>query len=414
MEKELQTRRKVLVSAYACEPGLGSEPGIGWNWVCQIARFSDTWVITRSNNRAAIERRLASDPLPDTRFVYYDLPRWASFWKKGQRGFHLYYQLWQAGALGVAKRLHREIGFDLAHHVTLGAFWKPSFLALLGVPFIWGPVGGGESTPRTMRSGFHGAARFQEWLREAAQTLGSLDPFVRMTARRAQLVLATTGESAERVRRLGSRNITVLSHVGLPAGEIRRLSHVPVREGRPFRALTIGRLLHWKGHEMAVRAFAQLRREVPDAEYWIVGSGPEKRRLTALVSDLGLADCVTFRGELPRGETLDCLASCDALLHPSLHDSGAWVVAEAMAAARPVVCLDCGGPALLVTGDTGFKVPPDSPAQAIRDLAAALGWLALDAKRRCRMGLAARLRVERYMNWDRKGECLQEYTLAGK
>ena len=53
------TGLRVLVSAYACEPGRGSEPGVGWHWVREIARFNEVWVITRMNNRKAIETALA-------------------------------------------------------------------------------------------------------------------------------------------------------------------------------------------------------------------------------------------------------------------------------------------------------------------------------------------------------------------
>ena len=94
---------RVLVSSYACEPGRGSEPGVGWNWVRQIARHNPTWIITRWNNKAPIERALEQDPLPNAHFVYFDLPRWASWWKKGARGLHLYYYLWQLAAFFEAR-----------------------------------------------------------------------------------------------------------------------------------------------------------------------------------------------------------------------------------------------------------------------------------------------------------------------
>jgi hypothetical protein len=42
---------KVLVSAYACEPNRGSEPEVGWQWIQQLARFYEVWIITRANNR---------------------------------------------------------------------------------------------------------------------------------------------------------------------------------------------------------------------------------------------------------------------------------------------------------------------------------------------------------------------------
>ena len=140
-------RLRVLLSAYACEPGKGSEPGVGWNWVTQLARHEDVWVLTRSNNRGAIEQALRSEPMDRARFVYLDLPRWLRFWKKGSRGIRLYYYLWQFGAYLRARKLHRNIGFDVAHHVTFVKYWMPSLLSLLPIPLVWGPVGGGNQCP---------------------------------------------------------------------------------------------------------------------------------------------------------------------------------------------------------------------------------------------------------------------------
>ena len=109
---------RVIASAYACEPEKGSEPGVGWNWARQIARFHEVWVITRKNNRAAIEAALAKEAVSNVHWVYFDLPRWASFWKKNRRGVHLYYYLWQIGAYLRVRKLHREFCFQLAHHLT--------------------------------------------------------------------------------------------------------------------------------------------------------------------------------------------------------------------------------------------------------------------------------------------------------
>ena len=70
---------RVLVSAYACEAERGSEPAVGWMWVQQILRFHEIWVITRANNREPVESALAKEPLPNVRWVYFDLPHWARF-----------------------------------------------------------------------------------------------------------------------------------------------------------------------------------------------------------------------------------------------------------------------------------------------------------------------------------------------
>ena len=70
------TRLKVLMSAYACEPGRGSEPEVGWQWAFQMARFHEVTVVTRANNRAVIDRALADYPGAKPEFIYYDLPAW--------------------------------------------------------------------------------------------------------------------------------------------------------------------------------------------------------------------------------------------------------------------------------------------------------------------------------------------------
>ncbi len=148
---DIKKRLKVLVSAYACEPGKGSEPEVGWNWVKQIAIRNDIWVLTRKNNQESIECELKHNSIPNAKFIYIDLPRWMRFWKKGQHGIHLYYYLWQIYAFFKAKKLYRIIPFDLAHQVTFVCDWMPSFLALLPIPFIWGPIGS-QRVPKPLQS----------------------------------------------------------------------------------------------------------------------------------------------------------------------------------------------------------------------------------------------------------------------
>ena len=399
---------KVLLSAYACEPGKGSEPGVGWNWAKAISQFAEVWVITRTNNRHAIEKALEKESLPHVHWVYFDLPRWARFWKKGQRGVHLYYYLWQIGAYFIGRRLHREVGFDLVHHVTFGNYWMPSFLSLLPVPFIWGPVGGGESAPKAFYRTFSLRGRVYENLRDLARWLGEHDPFVNMTARRAAVVLAKARETGDRVRRLGASDVQIISEVAWPREEIERLATTPVHTGNPFRLLSLGRFLHWKGFHLGIQAFARFVQEFPQSEYWLIGDGPERKNLEQLAESLRVDDKVHFWGALPREEVLEKLSEVDVLVHPSLHDSGGWVCVEAMAAGHPVICLDLGGPALQVTEETGFKIPAHTPEQAVEDMARAMLKLAKDPEMCRRMGEAARRWVREHFSWERRGEAIYE------
>jgi glycosyltransferase involved in cell wall biosynthesis len=399
---------KILVSAYACEPGKGSEPGVGWNWVKQIARFHEVWVITRANNEPGIRHEIEKNPMPNVHWIFYDLPHWLRFWKKGERGLRPYYYMWQFGIYLRAKRLMREVKFDVAHHLTFVNYWLPSFLALLPVPFIWGPVGGGESAPSKFRSAFSRKGRFYEHARDLARSVSRWDPILHQTARRARLGLATTRDTELKMRALGCRNVVLYSEAGLSEEDILRLAALPQHREGPFRIVSIGRLLHWKGFDLGVRAFARVANEFPNSEYWIVGDGPERTRLGELARELGVDERVFFWGPLPRQVTLDKLLDCDVLLHPSLHDSGGWVCLESMAAGRPVVCLDLGGPAVQVNELTGIKVTAQSPEQAVVDIADALLRLIRDPELRARLSLAGRQRVKEVFCWNRKGEWINE------
>lgn len=379
---------------------------MGWNWVRQIARFNEVWIVTRANNRHPIEEALTRDPLPNAHFVYFDLPAWTRFWKRGAYGVRPYYYLWQLGVYFLVKKLHRHVGFDLIHHVTFVNYWMPSFLAILPVTFVLGPVGGGESAPRAFWWSFSVRGKIYEVLRNLGRSFGELDPFVRLAARRAIVALATTDQTAEKLKRLGCRCVSVVSQVAVTADEIRQFPDSPSYQGNRFRVVSVGRFLHWKGFELGVRAFARIRTRFPASEYWLVGDGPEKKRLEALCRKLGLGGSVRFLGSIPRTEVLEKMAACDVLMNPSLHDSGSYVCAEAMALGLPVICLDIGGPALQVTEENGIKVLATSPEQVIADLATAMSQLASDPLVRERLGKSGWKRVRESLMWDKKGDLI--------
>ena len=237
-----------------------------------------------------------------------------------------------------------------------------------------------------------------------ARSVGELDPFVRLAVRRATVVLATTDQTAEKLKRLGCRSVSVHSQVGMTTDEMCPRPGSSECQGGRFRVVSVGRFLHWKGFELGVRAFAVFRARFQASDYWLIGDGPEKKRLEALAQKLELGDSIRFLGSMPRAQVLEMLAACDVLMNPSLHDSGSCVCAEAMAVGLPVICLDLGGPAVQVTEETGIKVPATSPEQVIRDLAAAMSQLARDPLAREQLGKSGRKRVRESLTWERKGD----------
>ena len=402
---------KILISAYSCEPGMGSEPGVGWNIAREAAKYHEVWVLTRPDeSQDIINAELARNPIPNLHFVYFTLPFWQDSRYWGQSGgMQLHYYLWQIQAYFVTRRLHQKIDFDVMHHVTFVKYSSPCFLSLLPIPLVWGPVGGGESAPISFWEDFSFKGKIYEIVRGGARWLGEQDPFVRLTAKRSAVVRATTKDTARRLYKMGASHVQIQSQLGLSAEDIESLEKYEIANEPIVRFISMGRLLHWKGFHLGLRAFAQAN--LPNTEYWIIGDGPESYQLQTLVSDLGIAKKVKFWGRLPRDKALDLFRNCHVLVHPSLHDSGGGVCMEAMAAGRPVICLDLGGPAVQVTRETGFKIVADEPYQAVRDLAAAMIYLVKDPELRIGMGQAGRKLVNENYSWQVIGDRLHKLYL---
>src|ERR1017187_6809913 len=86
----MSKKLRILLSAYACGPGEGSEPGMGWHWALEIARLGhEVCILTRENNLPSIERALGLHGDLRIQVAGYDIPRWMRWWKKGGRGVAL-------------------------------------------------------------------------------------------------------------------------------------------------------------------------------------------------------------------------------------------------------------------------------------------------------------------------------------
>ena len=354
---------RVLVFAYACEPGKGSEPGAGWIWPRMLARMGEVWVLTRENNRGAIETALPEVPERENlHFEYVDLPERARFWKRGARGARPYYLLWQIAALRRARLISRDVPFDLVWHLTWANVWLGALAPLLPHPFVYGPVGGGVG----MDWNFVGVLGARGTIYEVTRALirgvaRFANPLARLPWRRAELILVQNPETRAWLPARHREKAVVFPHVVLDRREEGR--NVPSKDRRPT-ALFVGRLLAWKGGALAIRALALL----DGWELIVCGSGPDRRRLERLAKKLHVDDRVRFLGWVPDARVSELMSGgSDVLLFPSLHDEGGFVIAEAMASRLPVVCLNRGGPPTI----WGTGVVPTKVSRTVEDLARA-------------------------------------------
>ena len=384
----------VLVSACACAPGVGSELEIGWRWSLEIARLGhQVWVITRTAHRTAIEIELARlGPIPNLQFVYHDPPSWCLRLLNGRIGTRIRYRMWQNGAYAVARSLTRHIDFDRVHHVTWQAVRYPSRMGELGIPFFFGPVGGGETAPWQLRVGYGVRGWVAAILRDGYNAAARLSPWLRTMSAQADRILVTT----EQTRSLIPTRHRSKAHIQLGIGCDPPTNHTaPHTTPDTLQFLFVGRFLDWKGMHLGIPAFASAQTHMPNMRLTLIGDGPAARSWRRLARQCDVGGSVTFQPWIRRDELLARYSEYDALLFPSLHDPGGMAVLEALARGLPVICLDLGGPGFVVDDTCGRAIPTGNrPRQDVIDaLSIALLDIAADGAYRESLAEGARRRA---------------------
>jgi len=129
--------------------------------------------------------------------------------------------------------------------------------------------------------------------------------------------------------------------------------------------ISIGRLAAEKNWETLLRAAAQVYAQHPTMRLVLIGDGPDKRTLELLAAELGIAERVTFTGQVPFDEIPAYLKAADMFGFASVTETQGLVTIEAMAAGLPVVAVDGSGSHDIVdNGKDGFLVDNDPNALA--------------------------------------------------
>ena len=176
-----------------------------------------------------------------------------------------------------------------------------------------------------------------------------------------------------------------------------------VRAWSPPRLLSVGRLVHQKGLDLAMHALAELKDL--EWEWCIAGDGPQINVLRSLANELGIQDRITFPGWRSHAELVECYKGSNLFLFPSRHEGMPNVVLEAMASGLPVVASRiAGNEELVLDGETGLLFPSED----VESLCVALRKLLVDNSQRQKMGNASRRRVEALYSWENTA---QRYAL---
>jgi len=368
-----------------------------------MSRWYDVTVLTQTRNRPGIEKELAKG-LPEDRTLRFEYFQFPGVIYRLKSRFDLltwpYYFFWQIAISRIARRLHRQRPFAIAHHVTFVSFRVPVWLKTLGVPVVFGPVGGAEQAPRhLLKQGFGPDIWCKELVRNMATAIWArCIRFLPPLASRRGICLAATPGMAEIFASV-SLPTEVFPAVGVDAADPDPVARALA--STEIRFLFVGRLHPLKGVYLLLRAFAQAA--IPNASLTVIGGGADEGRLQQLAASLGIADKVVWQGSLPRAELPAAYRQHDVLVAPSLYESGGLVVLEAMSQGLPAIVLDVGGHSVSVTDACGTKVSASgSVDQVVVRLSDAMKRYAGNPALVALHGKAARQRVESEYQWPRK------------
>ncbi|GEM85209.1 hypothetical protein MHY01S_33750 [Meiothermus hypogaeus NBRC 106114] len=345
------------------------------------------WVITYPRYRSNIERYLEANPNPNLHFYYASPPKAIDPWnpEKGTGNIRLHYLLWLGEMFKVAKKLHREVGFDLSHFVSWNTVSAPPPLWKLPIPFIWGSVGGGQMAPFAYRRYFTTNA-WEEALRSLRVLALPLLPPVRQAVRRTSLILATNAETQSLLRRAGARQIEMFNVSGLPDSYVP--SEPPAHPPQPTMTLL------WAGRLESMKApllMLQIMQQVADlpVRLLVAGDGPLRPMCEAKAKEFGIEHKVQFLGRVNWHQMKELYRSVDAFLFTSLRDSFGSVNLEAMSQALPLIAFDHQGVGYFVPPEAAIKIPVTTPEKDIRAFAEGIRKLYHNPELRQRMGRVA-------------------------
>jgi len=400
----------LLLMAYECmpgrgpeAPGRGSEASIGWGRVLEAAREFELHVIVNAESFAAIERHLATNPIAGAVHFHTPTPDALSHLLKRIPRLpdrnHAAYRHWQRLACRLARDLHRTHCFSLVHQVTRTTFREPGYTWQLGIPYVWGPVGGTQSFPVAFLPGLPWIEQVKLRMHAFFNRRSLRRRPVKIAAQRAAVLLAANSTNQRDFEIAFRRPAELLIESALDS------THSPdpakFHAPGPLNILWSGELATPSALPLLLEALADLGHEV-DYRLHVLGKGPREPEWKELARALGLGGRCKFLGRVSNGARPTQFQWAHLLVYTSLRDPSATAVLEALSHGVPVLCFDHQSAADIVTPACGIKLPVTYPAHAILGIASCIRALSHDRARLLRLSAGASARARLYL-WSENG-----------
>ena len=368
---------KILINAYACSPGMGSEPGMAWNWVSNLSKFCELYVITEGEFREKIEAVVPTLEQGSHMHFYYnpvsDEIR-KMCWNQGDWRFYKYYREWQWKTYLMAKDICSSENINVLHQLNMIGFREPGYLWKLskenGVPFVWGPIGGLKQFPTAYLEGAGLKMKLFNRLKNFLNVWQlKHDKRVSKAFKAAKLLVSSIPDSYQAIKRYKGLESIVIPETGCFPSE-----DIPTDrfEDRYFHVMWVGKFDFRKQLPLALWTIVTVAN--PHVILDVYGSGSEAQVAEAkrIAKALGIEDMVVWHGNQPNNIVIESMKHSQLFFFTSVCEDTSTVVLEAISNRLPVVCFDTCGMAAVIDEKVGRKIPLSKPMQSVHDFAKVL------------------------------------------
>ena len=353
---------KILYICYSCSPYNGTEDKLGWYIPYEISKKHDVWIITKPDGKNEIEGFL-NEKKSSIRVLYFDIP---NIFKKIYNGpfYSGRLNIWNNIVEKKLSNIISENGIELIHQVNPVEFRSIGNYGKFGVPFICGPVGGGEYMPKPLLP-FAKNGLDKELIRYILNIYYKTKYKYFGRIKSIDKLLFVNEETRNYL--IGNTNATVMTELGAVFdNEID--DKILVKDDKII-LLAAGRLIYRKGNNYLFKAIEQIPDKY-DFELVVLGNGPEEDNLRKQVAKSSmLTKRVQMLGKVPHTTMREYYQKASFFVMPSLRETTGSVILEALEVGIPVITMNAFGAKNLLneTNSVMYSISQNNPVKSLKD-----------------------------------------------
>lgn len=372
--------KNIIVIAYQLNPLTGSECSVAWDYVVNMSRHNRLTVIFGSSeeyhmigNTKSMMDYYNSDPIDNVRLLPITLDEHFEIRDYSALGIFLFYKQykkWHQKVRYVVTNLIKGDEYDLIHYLGPIGYREPGYLYDLGLPYVWGPIGGfGGLNLKLLKATCSISGAVTLSLRKIVNSFQQrFNKRIRDAVNHADVVIGATTEYTRIIQKYVNHDSKVVIDY-LPENCIKdsRPLNISKFDSESLKIIWIGRLDANKGLILLLEAISKLPNKAK-IHLDVVGSGVLESKLKIWSIKHGMENSVSWVGKVNRDRVFALLNEAHLNVITSLYDANTTVIWESMSMGVPTMSLDHCGMHDIITDETGIKIPIRSYNQVIYDI----------------------------------------------